>query len=279
MPTEASQLKTLLKHADSLQDLVYDYQELERKRKEAIQVDFSVKKSIAEYKYFKGLEAKSFIIFQVITALLTTLLFISFIDFFDRQILSLMSSIILATGINIAFVLIYKPYKVEEWYLTGFIYYGLMLAGFGMFLFGYLSVVFFLDTGSYILMLLALLNIHLVISLVFGAIFPLTFQHLDDKAIKNPLLTSSIEALEKSRDLEINEMSKDLKALDDQIQKTQKELSAMTLVPPTYKGTKTLKILIQLFEDKRATSIDEALKIYDLEEQDALRQMSMIKVK
>lgn len=279
MTTETSQLKTLLKHADELQDLIFDHNELERKKKFAIETDFSVKKSIAEYKYFKGLEFKSFVVFQVFSALLATLLFIRLFDFFDQQVLAFITSLILITGVNTWFVLVYKPYKVEEWYMTGLIFYGLLLAGFGMFLFGYLSVVFFLDTGTYLLMLLTLFNINLIISLIFGAVFPITFRFLDHRAVKNPLLTLSIEELEKARDEDIKKMSKELEAIDVKIAKVQKELDAITLVSKQYKGTKTIKILIHYFEEGRVKDIKEALKLYDLEEQDALRRMTMIKLK
>lgn len=279
MTTETSQLKTLLKHADELQDLIFDHNELERKKKFAIETDFSVKKSIAEYKYFKGLEFKSFVVFQVFSALLATLLFIRLFDFFDQQVLAFITSLILITGVNTWFVLVYKTYKVEEWYMTGLIFYGLLLAGFGMFLFGYLSVVFFLDTGTYLLMLLTLFNINLIISLIFGAVFPITFRFLDHRAVKNPLLTLSIEELEKARDEDIKKMSKELEAIDVKIAKVQKELDAITLVSKQYKGTKTIKILIHYFEEGRVKDIKEALKLYDLEEQDALRRMTMIKLK
>lgn len=279
MTKDTSQLKTLLKHADELQDLIFDHNELERKKKIAIETDFSVKKSIAEYKYFKGLEFKSFVVFQVFSALLATLLFIRLFDFFDQQVLAFITSLLLITGVNTWFVLVYKPYKVEEWYMTGLIFYGLLLAGFGMFLFGYLSVVFFLDTGTYLLMLLTLFNINLIISLVFGAVFPITFRILDHRAVKNPLLTLSIEELEKARDEDIKRMSKELEAINVKIAKVQKELDAITLVPKQYKGTKTIKILIHYFEEGRVKDIKEALKLYDLEEQDALRRMTMIKLK
>lgn len=277
--TEIAQLKTLLKHADALQDLIFDHNELERKRKLAIETDFSVKKSIAEYKYFKGLEAKSFVVFQVLIALLSTILFVTFFDFFDQQILSLITALVLGTGVNIWFVLVYKPYKVEEWYMTGMIFYGLMLAGFGMFLFAYLSIVFFLETGTFFLILLTLFNVHLILSLLFGAVFPITFRILDDRAIKNPLLTLSIEELEKAKEEDIKEMSKELQSIEVKISKVEKELDAITLIPKAYKGTKTIKILMHYFEEKRVSNIKEALKLYDLEEQDALRRMRMINLK
>ena len=54
-----SQLRTLLKTADELQDLVYDYKELERKKKEAINADFFVQKSIAEYRFLKAWKSKA----------------------------------------------------------------------------------------------------------------------------------------------------------------------------------------------------------------------------
>ena len=276
---EIAQLKTLLKHADALQDLIFDHNELERKRKLAIETDFSVKKSIAEYKYFKGLEAKSFVVFQVLIALLSTILFVSFYSFFDQQIFALITSLILITGVNIGFVLIYKPYKVEEWYMAGMIFYGLMLAGFGMFLFAYLSIVFFLETGTFFLILLTLFNINLILSLLFGAVFPITFRILDDRAIKNPLLTLSIEELEKAKQEDIKLMSQELESIEVKINKVEKELDAITLIPKAYKGTKTIKILIHYFEEKRVNNIEEALKLYDLEEQDALRRMRMINLK
>lgn len=279
MTSETSQLRTLLKQADELQDLIFDHKELERKKKSTIETDFSVNKSIAEYKYFKGLEAKSFVVFQSILVLVVTSLFVGLYDFFDQQILALLSALVFGTGVNIWFILVYKPYKVEEWYLTGFIFYGLLLAGFGMFLFGYLSVVFFLDTGTYLLMLLTLFNIHLLVSLILGAIFPLTFRLLDTRAVKHPQLAASVKELEKARDEEIQEMSNELQSLDQKIAKVEKELDAITIVPKEYKGTKTIKILIQYFEEKRVKTIDEAIELYNREEQDALRRMTMINVK
>lgn len=274
-----SQLRTLLKNADELQDLIYDHKELERKRRESISADYFVRKSIAEYKYFKGLEAKSFVVFQIISVFLTTLLFGLLYNFFDQQILSLLTALVLGTGINIWFVLVYKPYKVEEWYMAGLLFYGLLLAGFGTFLLAYLSVVFFLDTGTFLLILLSLLNINMVISLLIGAIFPLTFMYLDNKAIKHPLLNASIEELQKLKENEINQMEEELKSLDIRIKKLEDVLEKDTLIPSPYKGTKTIKILIQYFEDKHVKTMDEALALYDIEEQDALRRMTMIKVK
>lgn len=274
-----SQLRTLLKNADELQDLIYDHKELERKKRESINADFFVRKSIAEYKYFKGLEAKSFVVFQIFSVLITTLLFVILYDFFDQQILSLLTALVLGTGINIWFVLVYKPYKVEEWYMAGLLFYGLLLAGFGTFLFAYLSVVFFLDTGSFLLILLSLLNINMVISLLIGAIFPITFMILDKRAIKHPLLNASIEDLQRLKEEEINQMEVELKTLDIKIEKLEEALDKITVIPSEYKGTKTIKVLIQYFEDKQVKSVEEALELYDLEEQDALRRMTMIKVK
>lgn len=274
-----SQLRTLLKNADELQDLIYDHKELERKKRESINADFFVRKSIAEYKYFKGLEAKSFVVFQIFSVLITTLLFVILYDFFDQQILSLFTALVLGTGINIWFVLVYKPYKVEEWYMAGLLFYGLLLAGFGTFLFAYLSVVFFLDTGSFLLILLSLLNINMVISLLIGAIFPITFMILDKRAIKHPLLNASIEDLQRLKEEEINQMEVELKTLDIKIEKLEEALDKITVIPSEYKGTKTIKVLIQYFEDKQVKSVEEALELYDLEEQDALRRMTMIKVK
>lgn len=274
-----SQLRTLLKNADELQDLIYDHKELERKKRESINADFFVRKSIAEYKYFKGLEAKSFVVFQIFSVLITTLLFVILYDFFDQQILSLLTALVLGTGINIWFVLVYKPYKVEEWYMAGLLFYGLLLAGFGTFLFAYLSVVFFLDTGSFLLILLSLLNINMVISLLIGAIFPITFMILDKRAIKHPLLNASIEDLQRLKEEEINQMEVELKTLDIKIEKWEEALDKITVIPSEYKGTKTIKVLIQYFEDKQVKSVEEALELYDLEEQDALRRMTMIKVK
>lgn len=274
-----SQLRTLLKNADELQDLIYDHKELERKKRESINADFFVRKSIAEYKYFKGLEAKSFVVFQIFSVFLTTLFFGILYDFFDQQILSLFTALVLGTGINIWFVLVYKPYKVEEWYMAGLLFYGLLLAGFGTFLFAYLSVVFFLDTGSFLLILLSLLNINMVISLLIGAIFPITFMILDKRAIKHPLLNASIEDLQRLKEEEINQMEVELKTLDIKIEKLEEALDKITVIPSEYKGTKTIKVLIQYFEDKQVKSVEEALELYDLEEQDALRRMTMIKVK
>ncbi len=274
-----SQLRTLLKNADELQDLIYDHKELERKKRESINADFFVRKSIAEYKYFKGLEAKSFVVFQIFSVLVTTLLFVILYEFFDQQILSLLTALVLGTGINIWFVLVYKPYKVEEWYMAGLLFYGLLLAGFGTFLFAYLSVVFFLDTGTFLLILLSLLNINMVISLLIGAIFPITFMILDKRAIKHPLLNASIEELQRLKEEEINQMEEELKTLDIKIEKCEEALDKITVIPSQYKGTKTIKVLIQYFEDKQVKSVEEALELYDLEEQDALRRMTMIKVK
>lgn len=274
-----SQLRTLLKNADELQDLIYDHKELERKKRESINADFFVRKSIAEYKYFKGLEAKSFVVFQIFSVFLTTLFFGILYDFFDQQILSLLTALVLGTGINIWFVLVYKPYKVEEWYMAGLLFYGLLLAGFGTFLFAYLSVVFFLDTGSFLLILLSLLNINMVISLLIGAIFPITFMILDKRAIKHPLLNASIEDLQRLKEEEINQMEEELKTLDIKIEKLEEALDKITVIPSQYKGTKTIKVLIQYFEDKQVKSVEEALELYDLEEQDALRRMTMIKIK
>lgn len=274
-----SQLRTLLKNADELQDLIYDHKELERKKRESINADFFVRKSIAEYKYFKGLEAKSFVVFQIFSVLITTLLFGILYDFFDQQILSLLTALVLGTGINIWFVLVYKPYKVEEWYMAGLLFYGLLLAGFGTFLFAYLSVVFFLDTGTFLLILLSLLNINMLISLLIGAIFPITFMILDKRAIKHPLLNASIEELQRLKEEEINQMEEELKTLDIKIEKCEEALDKITVIPSQYKGTKTIKVLIQYFEDKQVKSVEEALELYDLEEQDALRRMTMIKVK
>jgi len=191
----------------------------------------------------------------------------------------LLTALVLGTGINIWFVLVYKPYKVEEWYMAGLLFYGLLLAGFGTFLLAYLSVVFFLDTGTFLLILLSLLNINMVISLLIGAIFPLTFMYLDNKAIKHPLLNASIEELQKLKENEINQMEEELKSLDIRIKKLEDVLEKDTLIPSPYKGTKTIKILIQYFEDKHVKTMDEALALYDIEEQDALRRMTMIKVK
>lgn len=274
-----SQLRTLLKNADELQDLIYDHKELERKKRESINADFFVRKSIAEYKYFKGLEAKSFVVFQIFSVFLTTLFFGILYDFFDQQILSLLTALVLGTGINIWFVLVYKPYKVEEWYMAGLLFYGLLLAGFGTFLFAYLSVVFFLDTGSFLLILLSLLNINMVISLLIGAIFPITFMILDKRAIKHPLLNASIEDLQRLKEEEINQMEEELKTLDIKIEKLEEALDKITVIPSQYKGTKTIKVLIQYFEDKQVKSVEEALELYDIEEQDALRRMTMIKIK
>lgn len=274
-----SQLRTLLKNADELQDLIYDHKELERKKRESINADFFVRKSIAEYKYFKGLEAKSFVVFQIFSVLVTTLLFVILYEFFDQQILSLLTALVLGTGINIWFVLVYKPYKVEEWYMAGLLFYGLLLAGFGTFLFAYLSVVFFLDTGTFLLILLSLLNINMLISLLIGAIFPITFMILDKRAIKHPLLNASIEELQRLKEEEINQMEEELKTLDIKIEKCEEALDKITVIPSQYKGTKTIKVLIQYFEDKQVKSVEEALELYDLEEQDALRRMTMIKVK
>jgi len=279
MQPVTSQLRTILKTADELQDLVYDHKELERTKKEAINADFFVEKSIAEYRFFKGLEVKSFVVFQVIAAVLTSLIFFSLFNLFDGQVLALLSALVLGTAINVWFVLVYKPYKVEEWYLTGLIFYGLLLAFFAVFLLAYLSVVFFLDTGTYLLMFLSLMNVNLFVSLVFGAIFPVTFIILDKRAIHHPELKIALENVEKNKQQKLEAMEEELKTFEQKIIKKQEALDQLTLVPDQYKGTKTLKILIRYFEDNRVKTIEEALALYDLEEQDALRKMTMLKVK
>lgn len=279
MQPVTSQLRTILKTADELQDLVYDHKELERTKKEAINADFFVEKSIAEYRFFKGLEVKSFVVFQVIAAVLTSLIFFSLFNLFDGQVLALLSALVLGTAINVWFVLVYKPYKVEEWYLTGLIFYGLLLAFFAVFLLAYLSVVFFLDTGTYLLMFLSLMNVNLFVSLVFGAIFPVTFIILDKRAIHHPELKITLGNVEKNKQQKLEAMEEELKTFEQKIIKKQEALDQLTLVPDQYKGTKTLKILIRYFEDNRVKTIEEALALYDLEEQDALRKMTMLKVK
>jgi len=177
-----SELRTLLKFADTLQDLEYEKKEVERKQTQEIQETFFVKKAVIEYGYLKGLEAKSFVAMQLVVFLLSLGVFLGALSFFQNAWGSFLVSTAVGILLNVWFVLGYKPYKLPDWYLTGAIFYGLLLAFFGSVLLAYASIVFFTETGPFFLVLLGLINIHLVISYLVGGIFPALYNYLDRPA-------------------------------------------------------------------------------------------------
>jgi hypothetical protein len=176
-------------------------------------------------------------------------------------------------------VLGYKPYKLPDWYLTGAIFYGLLLAFFGSVLLAYASIVFFTETGPFFLVLLGLINIHLVISYLVGGIFPALYNYLDQRAFQNETLQTALDALEKEKQNALEHIQSELRSYERKIQEAQKSFDAITLLPPEYKAYKTIKMLIYYLEEKKASSIEEATELFDAEEQDALRRMKILSVK
>lgn len=273
-----SELRTLLKYADTLQDLEYEKSEVARKKTQEINETFFVKKAVIEYGYLKGLEAKSFIVMQTLVTLFTFIVFISALAFFQNAWGAMAASLGVGILSNVWFVLGYKPYKVPDWYLTGAIFYGLLLALFGSVLLAYASIVFFTDSGPFFLVLLGLINIHLLISYLVGGVFPALYNVLDRRAFKNETLQAALKALDEEKENAIAHIQDELNAYDRKITEAQKAFDAITVIPPSYKAYKTIKLLIYYLEEKKATSIDEAIQLFDAEEQDALRRMTILSV-
>lgn len=273
-----SELRTLLKFADTLQDLEYEKKEVERKKTQEINDAFYVKKAVIEYEFLKGLEAKSFIVMQTLVTLLGAIVFISALEFFQNAWDSLIVSLLIGVLINLWFVLGYKPYKIPDWYLTGALFYGLLLALFGTILLVYASIVFFTDSGPFFLVLFGLINIHLVISYLVGGIFPALYNRLDRNALKNETLITALQALEQEKENAMAHVQSELKTMTRKIAEAQKAFDAMTVIPPEYKSYKTIKLMIHYLEEKKATSIDEAIALFNQDEQDALRRMTILSV-
>lgn len=273
-----SELRTLLKFADTLQDLEYEKKEVERKKTQEINETFFVKKAVIEYEYLKGLEAKSFIVMQTLVTLLGAIVFIIASDFFQNAWDSLIVSLLIGVLVNLWFVLGYKPYKVPDWYLTGALFYGLLLTLFATILLVYASIVFFTDSGPFFLVLFGLINIHLVISYLVGGIFPALYNLLDRNAFKNETLQAALKALEKEKENAHKHIQDELNTFNRKIAEAQKAFDAITVIPPEYKAYKTIKIMIHYLEEKKATSIDEAIELFNQDEQDALRRMTILSV-
>lgn len=273
-----SELRTLLKYADTLQDLEYKKKEVRRKKTQAIKESFFVKRAITEYAYLKGLELKSFIVMQSLVWLLTFIVFIVGLSFFQNA----WGAFIIAMGLgvltNIWFVLGYKPYKLPEWYLTGALFFGLLITLFGSILLAYASIVFFTESGPFWLVLIGILIIHLVITYLIGGIFPGLYNWLDRRAFRNAELQAQLKAIDAEEKAAIQAIDDDVASYDRKIKAVQKDFDAVTIVPAKYKAYKTLKILIYYLEENKVSSIDEAMKRYDSEEKDALRQMKILSV-
>ena len=274
-----SELRTLLKYADTLQDLEYEKKEVERKQTQEIQETFFVKKAVIEYGYLKGLEAKSFVAMQLVVFLLSLGIFLGALSFFQNAWGSFLVSTAVGILLNVWFVLGYKPYKLPDWYLTGAIFYGLLLAFFGSVLLAYASIVFFTETGPFFLVLLGLINIHLVISYLVGGIFPALYNYLDQRAFENETLQTALDALEREKQNALDHIQSELRSYERKIQEAQKSFDAITILPPEYKAYKTIKMLIYYLEEKKATSIEEATELFEAEEKDALRRMKILSVK
>jgi|GEM_PF-1441253 len=273
-----SELRTLLKYADTLQDLEYEKKEVRRKKTQAIKESFFVKRAITEYAYLKGLELKSFIVMQSLVWLVTFSVFIIGLSFFQSAWGAFTIALGLGALTNIWFVLGYKPYKLPEWYLTGAIFFGLLITLFGSILLAYASIVFFTESGPFWLVLLGILIIHLVITYLIGGIFPGLYNWLDRRAFRNAELHAQLKAIEAEEKAAIQAIDEDVASYDRKIKDVQKDFDAVTIVPNKYKAYKTLKMLIYYLEENKASSIDEAMKRFDSEDKDALRQMKILSV-
>lgn len=273
-----SELRNLLKHADTLQELQYEKKEIERKKKQEINDTFFVKKAILEYGYIKGIEAKSFIVMQLIVFFLSAIIFLSALAFFQNSWGAFIVSIFLGILSNVWFVVGYKPYKLPDWYLTGALFYGLLLTLFASVLLAYASVVFFTESGPFLLVLLGFLNIHLLLSYLVGGIFPALYNYLDRKAMANESLQTALQALEEEKTNALNQIQNEVMAFNRKIQEAQKAFDAITIIPPKYKAYKTIKTLIYYLEENKASTIEAALALLDAEEQDALRRMTILSV-
>lgn len=273
-----SELRTLLKHADTLQDLAYERKEVERTETKKLNEAFFVKKAIIEYQYLKGLEAKSFVVFQGMVSLFMAIIFIAFLTTFREAWGAFGVSLILGLAINVWFVLGYKPYKLNDWYLTGALFYGLLLAFLGGILLAYASVVFFLDVNPFFLVLLSLLNVSALISYAVGGIFPGLYNYLDKRATENATLKQELEALDIEKRQATEAIQDKLKRFDEKMKATQAKFDAITVIPSSLKAVKVIKTLIYYFDEHKEASLDEAIAHYKTQEENALRTMEFISV-
>lgn len=269
-----SQLRLLLKASKQLQDIFYDYKEQERLEMRKIQQSFYLRRVILQYPYLKGGEWKSFAILSI-SAFFMVALMHGFL--FGYGWFSLVLATLLAVGVNGVFVFLYKPYKLEQWYVSGGLYYGVALGIQGGLTLAIASIVFF-DEGSLLLLhtMIGWLT-YLIVSYAFGGIVPLSYHWLEQRAYQNETLKHKLIALEKEKKAAIQALQSVLAKEKQRLESATQKVEETTLVPAQYKTPRALEMIIYYLETQEAQTLEEAIQRFDRESKDALRTMRILK--
>lgn len=275
METELNQLRALLKDVISWQNLFYQYKEEERKKTKEIQKEFHLKKVVAQYPYIKGGEWKSFLALHLVV---TILLGVAFFAFFDYQVSSLLISIALMLGTNFAFIFAYKPYKVEEWYLIGAVFYGVLIGVLSGITLALASIAFFIEGRSTMLEASALWLTVSIITYAVGGVFPFTYELLTKQGLKHPELLKKLTVIENEKREAIGSLKATLHDINHKLEAATQRVESYDIVPSQFKTQRALEFTIFYLDTGKVTTIEEALTRFDFEVKDALRTMRILKL-
>lgn len=275
MKTEINQLRALLKDVISYQNLFYQYKEEERKKTKEIQKQFHVKRVVAQYPYIKGGEWKSFLALHIV---LTILLGVAFLAFFDYQVSSLLISFVLMIGTNLAFVLLYKPYKVEEWYLIGAVFFGVLIGILSGITLALASIAFFTEGPSILLEASALWLTVSAITYAIGGLFPLTYEFLTKQGLKHPELLKKLATIEGEKRDAIGNLKATLKDINQKLEAATQRVESYDVVPSQFKTQRAVEFILHYLETGKSATLEEALSRFEFEVKDALRTMRILKL-
>lgn len=264
------QLKQLKNNIERKQILEQKLNRDYKKEKSAIQWYYHVKRARVEYTVLKGNEVKAFLIYNTLVLIIIA---ITFFMFFNGQITSLLLAFVMATVMNIAYILTYKTYKVEEWYIVGAFYYGILFSLFAAILLAYGSIVY-IDGGSEILLSgLGFFLVSIFISYLIGGIFPVTNEFLENYGLKKSHIVEAIKQLDMDEQEALNALQKTYEKYRIEMDELTGLIEKETVVPEAYKSNKAIRAIIEYFSNQPVTSIAEALERFDEENRDSIRQI------
>lgn len=271
-----SQLRLLLKSSKQLQDIFYDYKEQERLEMRKIQQSFYLRRVILQYPYLKGGEWKSFAFLSAgaffMLATINGLLL-------GYSTLALILSTLLTLIVNGIFVYVYKPYKLEQWYVSGGLYYGVVIGFQGGLTLAVASIVFFEEGSPLLLHTMILWLMYLLFSYIFGGIVPFMYRTLERRAFQSDSLKEKLFALEKEKRAAIQALKQGLEREKNRLEEATRKVEENTLIPAQYKTPRALEMMISYLENQEVQTLEEAIQRFDQDAKDALRTMRILKSK
>lgn len=275
MKTTINQLRALLKDVIIWQNLFYQYKEEERKQTKAIQEKFHLKRIIAQYPYIKGGEWKSFV---ALHGLLVVLLLGVFLFAFDYVITSLVLVMVIMTLSNLAFIFFFKPYKVEDWYLVGAVYYGVLIGILSGVTLALASIAFFMEGPSLLLETSVLWLIISALTYVFGGIFPLIYNYLEKTGLKHPELLKELAAIEQEKKKALAGLKDQLQEINQKLEQATQKVESYDVVPAQFKTQRALEFILHYLETGKSETLEDAVERFDFASKDALRTMRILKL-